>query len=76
MTPSEFIHSQFFRYVLKEIEFIVRLNSVTIGIRDGKTITYDDFGQLELTVPPIKQQIEISQMLDKNINKLIRIFDR
>ena len=70
MTPSELIHPQFFRYVLKEIEFIVRLNSVTIGIRDGKTITYDDFGQLELTVPPIKQQIEISQMLDKKTKQI------
>jgi len=70
MTPSELIHPNFFRYVLKEVEFIVRLNSVTIGIRDGKTITYDDFGQLELDVPPIKQQIEISQMLDEKIEQI------
>ena len=76
MTPSELIHPNFFRYLLKEVEFIVRLNSVTIGIRDGKTITYDDFGQLELDVPPIKQQIEIAQMLDEKIEQIDKIMEK
>ena len=37
------------------------------GIRDGKSISYDDFGQIELALPSIEEQKSISLFLQYNL---------
>ncbi|MEH7114594.1 restriction endonuclease subunit S [Neobacillus niacini] len=67
------MNKEFYRYLLKTETFINRLSSVTFGIRDGKQISYSDFGELYLPYPPIKEQQQISRILftaDKEIKFL------
>jgi len=64
----------YFRYALKENVFIQALNSTSEGIRDGKTITYDQFSSLNLCIPPCEEQKAIACFLNretKRINSLI-----
>lgn len=54
----------FFKYLLKDGAYISALQSVTTGIREGKTITYDQFGSLLLPVAPFSEQAQIARFLD------------
>ncbi len=60
----------FWKYVLVSENFIKRLESVTYGIRDGKSIKYDDFANLKFYVPQKNEQQTISKFF-KHINVLI-----
>lgn len=54
----------YFKYLLKERSYISALQSVTTGIREGRTITYDQFGSLLLPVVPLVEQAQVSRFLD------------
>ena len=41
----------------------VRLSNTTVGIRDGKQITYKAFGALKLTFPSFEEQTKIANYL-------------
>ena len=53
----------FWKYVLTSKQFIKRLEAVTYGIRDGKSIKYEDFATLKFLVPKKKEQIAIANLL-------------
>lgn len=61
----------FWKYVLTSREFIKRLETVTYGIRDGRSISFDDFSELGFNVPDIKEQRKIGKTLTV-IDTLIR----
>ncbi|MBE3852573.1 restriction endonuclease subunit S [Vibrio parahaemolyticus] len=58
-------HPNYFRYALKCSPFIQALNSTSEGIRDGKTITYDEFGELLVALPSQAEQKAIATFLDR-----------
>lgn len=63
----------YFKYYFKKEEFINRLNGAIVGIRDGKQISYADFGEMFLPVPSLEEQIKIAEILmvaDKEIELL------
>lgn len=55
---------QFFRHYFKSADFVSRLATAVIGIRDGKQISFTDFGFIKLPFPPIEDQRSIGQLLD------------
>jgi type I restriction enzyme S subunit len=55
----------FFTYYLKTDNFIRRLDSVIYGIRDGKSISYNDFSFLKISIPSISEQKAIVKILDR-----------
>lgn len=61
----------FWKYVLTSKEFIKRLETVTYGIRDGRSISFDDFSELGFEVPSLKEQRKIGKTLTV-IDTLIR----
>lgn len=61
----------FWKYVLTSKEFIKRLETVTYGIRDGRSISFEDFSELGFNVPDIKEQCKIGKTLTV-IDTLIR----
>ena len=68
------IVENYFKYALKSKNFIDALNSTSEGIRDGKTITYEQFGELVLALPEHNEQAAIAIFLDREtarIDKLI-----
>jgi len=57
-------------YLLKSNEYIEALQSMTDGIRDGKTISYQQFGQIPLPVPDLFEQTQIAAFLDRETAKI------
>lgn len=69
------IHEKYFWWLMKSKKFIVEINKHVSGIREGKNIGWDDFSNIYLTFPPIKEQIEISDFLvlkTTKIDKMIK----
>lgn len=61
----------FWKYVLTSKVFIKRLETVTYGIRDGRSISFEDFSELGFEVPSLKEQRKIGKTLTV-IDTLIR----
>jgi len=71
LRKNENICDGFYKFLLKSDRFILKMNSIIYGIRDGKQIGYKDFGILYLPQPPIEEQNKIFEILEnikKNIN--------
>lgn len=64
------VDPKFFKYLLKERAYISALQSVTSGIREGRTITYDQFGSILLPVPSKDEQSQIARFLDYETTRI------
>lgn len=69
---KELYHDYFWRYVFMSKEFIKRLELITYGIRDGRSISYDEFKEMFFLVPSKNEQVKIASYL-REIDKLIII---
>jgi type I restriction enzyme S subunit len=58
------IDREFFRHYFKSYEFIGRLGVAVIGIRDGKQISFEDFGFMNFRVPSLAEQAAIASVLN------------
>ncbi|EKO3230480.1 restriction endonuclease subunit S [Listeria innocua] len=61
--------SKFWKEVLTSPIFIKRLETITYGIRDGRSISFADFSTLKFSAPSVDEQRKISaffQQLDNN----------
>ncbi len=54
----------FFKHYFKSADFVSRLATAVIGIRDGKQISFTDFGFIKLPFPPVEDQRRIGILLD------------
>ena len=51
---------RYYKYLFKSLEFISKINSLTVGIRDGKNIQFKDFQYMYIPRPPIEEQEKIA----------------
>lgn len=73
LKPKKKIDEEFYKQYYKSYEFIGRLATAVIGIRDGKQISYDDFCIVKIPYPSYQEQTAIAQVLqaaDKEIQLL------
>lgn len=63
LKPKKTINEEFFKQYFKSYEFIGRLATAVIGIRDGKQISYDDFCIVKIPHPSIEEQTAIARLL-------------
>lgn len=61
---KEMVYFLFFRYLFKSDCFISKINSLTVGIRDGKNIQYNDLKTIFIPYPPLPEQQRIADYLD------------
>ncbi len=54
----------YWKYVFTSKEFIRRLETVTYGIRDGRSISYDEFLTMDFVYPMQDEQTKIANYLD------------
>ena len=57
------IDNNYYRAYFKTSDFIKRLNGAVYGIRDGKQIGFEDFGDLATHYPPLAEQQKIAEIL-------------
>lgn len=62
----------FWKFILVSSDFIKRLESATYGIRDGKSIKFEDFANLKFYVPQKAEQKAIADILTE-YDRLIRL---
>lgn len=68
VTPS------YWAFLFKSERYIAALQTATDGIREGKSISYEQFGRISVPVPPVDEQAAIANFLEiesTNINNLI-----
>ncbi len=53
----------YWKYVFCSSEFVKRLETVTYGIRDGRSISYDEFLIMKFIVPKYEEQVQIASIL-------------
>lgn len=63
LKPINDISAGFYRNYFKTDSFIDRLNGAVYGIRDGKQIGYEDFGDMYVHCPPLAEQERIAEIL-------------
>jgi type I restriction enzyme S subunit len=64
------VDPKFWAYLFKSFNYISCLQSVTDGIRDGKSISYEQFGTICIPTPPISEQSAIAAFLDYETAKI------
>lgn len=67
---KEFHYDYFWKYIFTSKEFIKRLELITYGIRDGRTISFDEFREMNFFIPSKLEQQKIASYfcnLDKQI---------
>ena len=64
------LSNDFFRYLFKSDGFISKINSLTVGIREGKNIQYWDFSNMLLAVPPKEVQSRSAQYLNTKCTEI------
>lgn len=63
LKPTRPISDNYYRAYFKTPDFISRLNGAVYGIRDGKQIGFEDFGELAVHYPPLVEQQKIAEIL-------------
>lgn len=64
----------FWKFLFKRYDFIESLKRVTFGIRDGKAISFKQFGDTKPSFPQLKEQQLIADILSK-LNKTITLHE-
>lgn len=67
---KEVNHDLYWKYVLASKHFIKSLEMITYGIRDGRTISFDEFKEMVFLVPKVEEQQHIASYftsLDKQV---------
>lgn len=70
------VYHPYYRLMFKSDGFIKKMNSLTVGIRDGKNIQYDDFANSLIPVPPLDEQEHIASYLDHKCSQIDAIITR
>lgn len=61
----------YWKYIFVSKEFIKRLELITYGIRDGRSISFEEFSEMYFTVPSYEEQKKIASyitILDRQIS--------
>lgn len=66
----ENIDYNYYWLLFKCVGFISKINSLTVGIREGKNIQYKDFANMYLPFPPVPEQQAIADFLDKKCGEI------
>ncbi|MBU2651731.1 MAG: restriction endonuclease subunit S [Bacteroidetes bacterium] len=66
----------FYKYLFKSRMFIQELNVFKKGIRDGQSISFSEFANIYLPVPPKDEQDEIVQYIKAKEEKIVRFIEK
>jgi len=76
LKATKCIEPFFYRYLFKSKPFIAALQSTTDSLRDGKSITYEQFGGIPLVLPSIEEQKQIAAFLDHETAKIDTLIEK
>lgn len=65
------LYDEFYRLFFKSWEFVGRLSIATIGIRDGKQISFKDFSFMKVPSPTLQEQEKVASFLCELESELV-----
>lgn len=71
--PTVQIDDRYYKYMFKDRGFIEKMNSYTLTLRDGKNISFFDFGNTYIPYPPVEIQQTVADYLDRKCNEIENI---
>lgn len=66
---NEICH-RYFQKLFKQEAFISKINSLTVGIREGKNILFQDFANMVIPFPPLSEQTAIADYLERKMAQI------
>jgi len=76
LKKSRPISESFFSYLLKCDWFIAALQIGVTGIREGKNVSYEDFGDIILPFPELGEQTAIANFLDRETVRIDGLIEK
>jgi type I restriction enzyme S subunit len=76
LEPAKRIFAKYYKYLLKCGPYISALQSATDSLRDGKSITFEQFSAITLAYPEYDEQIQIANFLDHETAKIDTLIDK
>ena len=73
---SQDVYPPFFRYLFKSSAYISRLENVAQGIRQGRTISTEDFYNIEVRKPALAEQKAIADYLDRETTRIDALIEK
>ena len=70
LKPKLAIDKKYWAYLFKDNIYIQALNTAVIGIREGKNISYSNFGEILVPLPTVEEQNQIADFLDNETAKI------
>lgn len=70
LAPSKEVEPTFFQYLLKSQVFISHLQTTVTGIRDGKSVKFENFANIVLPLPDLATQRQIADFLDRETARI------
>ena len=70
LKPNQVINHDFWAYLFKSTLYISALNTAVDGIREGKTISYTNFGEIYVNIPTLSEQAQIANFLDTETTRI------
>ncbi len=69
-------HCAFFRWYFKSSKFISELAIQSKGIRQGKSISFEEFAELRLPFPPVEEAVKIVELIEERISQIDALIGR
>jgi type I restriction enzyme S subunit len=76
LQPLKRVAPTFYKHLFKSEPFIAALQSTTDSLRDGKSITFEQFGAIPIILPDEDEQTQIAKFLDHETAKIDRLIEK
>ncbi len=76
LQSKKVIDYSYFKYLFKSTPFIAALQSTTDSLRDGKSISYEQFGGIDLPSFKVEEQSNIANFLDHETAKIDSLIEK
>lgn len=63
-------NNDYLKYLFKNELFVDAMNALTVGIREGRNIKYEDFANSVLAIPPLAEQATIAAYLTRETERI------
>jgi type I restriction enzyme S subunit len=76
MKPSRSVDPNYFQHLLKSEIFVSRLQTTVTGIREGKSVKFENFADIVLPVPDLATQKRIADFLDTETTRIGALIEK
>ena len=76
LKPIENINPNYFEHLLKSHVFVSHLQTTVTGIRDGKSVKYENFANIKLAYPDLPTQRAIADFLDRETVRIDQLIEK